>query len=98
MISAVVWFEADPAREFSWCVLRRAVADGHVTSLCLVDDPASEDGAIPYRPLLVSTERPVGLACPACDRELAAGTPGAAMALEREPARTTTRDLRRGAG
>lgn len=75
-----------------WCVLRAAHPGGRITTLCVA--------AFEYRPVHVSTEPPHN-ACPACATELAAGTPGAAIATE--PAdpmalaigRATTTDLRR---
>lgn len=99
-VTVTVWIHIDPKRTFPWCVLRRAIVGGRISTLCLAGD--GFEGAVPYGPVLVTTEHPAGLACPACERELAAGTPGAAHALEPEPhddlriheQRTPTRDLR----
>lgn len=92
----VVWFHRDvtPPR---WCVLRAASPAGRVTTLCL--------DSLDYAPVCVRTDRP-GHACPACEAELAAGTPGAAVAVdpkdgapadasEIDSGRVPTLDLRR---
>jgi hypothetical protein len=61
-----------------WCVLREADhvpsthADQRITTLCST--------TLRYAPLNVSTRRPLNT-CPACETELAAGTPGAAVAI-----------------
>lgn len=96
----IVWIHIAQDRPFPYCVLRRAIVGGRISTLCLDGD--GFDGALPYGPVLVTTEYPTGLACPACERELAAGTRGAAHAVEPEPydelrvheQRTPTRDLR----
>lgn len=74
-----VWFH----HANTWHVLRSALPGGRVTALCM--------WARDYGMLLLTTERPADC-CPACERELAAGTQGAAEV----PAvsRTDTANLR----
>lgn len=83
-----VWIHIDPTRQYPWCILRRAIPGGRVSTLCLEGDGYS--GAQSYGPLLVSTEHPAGMACPACERHLAVTMQGAAVAI----ARVETEDLR----
>lgn len=78
-----VWFHH--ANE--WHVLRQAWPGGRVTALCM--------WARDYGLLLVATSKPTNR-CPACERELAAGTAGAAEAPD--VGRTTTREIRGGRG
>lgn len=82
---SLVWIR-QPRMYRPWCVLRYADPAGTVATLCL-------DGAQvqPYGVLLCTTD-PGDDACPACRRELAAGTPGVAVAVTTQ--RVTTRDLR----
>lgn len=68
-----VWILAAGGR---WHVLRSANPADQISTLCLL--------ALDSVPVLLSTMEPRH-ACPACKRELAAGTPGA----------VTTRDLRK---
>lgn len=56
-----------------WCVLRAAHAGERITTLCA--------DAFSHAAVQISTTRPRN-ACPACCTELAAGTPGAAAAME----------------
>ena len=70
----------------TWCALRAAEPGAHVTTLCCE--------RWPYAPVNVLTRRPHNV-CPACATELAAMTPGAAVAVEPITSRTTTPDLRR---
>lgn len=74
---SAVWIfaSASPPR---WCVLRSANPAGRISTLCLF--------GLDYSAVLISTTEPHN-ACPACKRELAAGTPGAAQ--------RQTRDLKR---
>lgn len=86
-MTTIVWL-LHPNRR-TWCVLRRAIPGGLVTTLCL--------DAVPYGPVTIATStldhsdhlRPTET-CPACETELAAGTPGAACVVSR----TTTPNLR----
>lgn len=93
----IVWIYVDPKRQFPWCVLRRAIPGGRISTLCLEGDGLT---GLEYAPLLVSTEYPVDMACPACERELDAGTSGSAVAVAPEAyddlaiAREPTADLR----
>lgn len=83
-----VWIRIDPTRQYPWCILRRAIPGGRVSTLCLEGDGFA--GAQSYGPLLVSTEHPAGMACPACERHLAVTMQGAAVAITR----VETEDLR----
>jgi len=67
----------------AWCVLRYADPSGRTATLCLLGQ------SLPYGALLCTTD-PGDDACPACRRELAAGTPGSVVAV----GRVKTRDLR----
>lgn len=90
-----VWIHIDPTRQYPWHILRRAIPGGRVSTLCLDGDGYA--GAQSYGPLLVSTEHPAGMACPACERHLAVTMQGAAVAVEMERvaiARVETEDLR----
>lgn len=66
-----------------WCILRSAYPGGRIGTLCL--------DHVDYGLALIATLVPTQV-CPACARELVAGTPGAATAVE--PSRCMTRDLR----
>jgi len=73
-----------------WCVLRCASAGERIVTLCLLE--------LPPDPVYVATVRPHNT-CPACETELAAGTPAAVALPETLPdeatePRTITRDLR----
>lgn len=73
-----VWTYSEPRRK--WCVLRTAEAAHPAIALCLAPLPAG--------PLEVRTTRPHNT-CPACETELAAGTPRA-VAVEPVPERIET--------
>lgn len=75
-----VWAHSPERRK--WCILRTAEPAHAAVALCLA--------SLPRSPLDVRTSKPHNT-CPACDRELAAMTPGAAVAVSR----TVTPDLRR---
>lgn len=68
-----------------WCVVRAATPGMRISTLCLAD--------LPYEAVCISTVRP-HRTCPACETELRAGTPGAAVAIEPAVPRVVTRDLR----
>lgn len=68
-----------------WCVLRCAYPGGRIGTLCL--------DSVDYDLVLIATDIPT-LVCPACARELAAATPGAAVAVEPLTSERPTRDLR----
>lgn len=78
---APVWVFSPDRR--TWCVLRYAEPAHDAVALCLAPLPAG--------PLEVRTTQPIH-SCPACETELAAMTPGAAVAVE--SSRTTTARLR----
>jgi len=61
-------------RTTRWCVLRAAHPGGRITTLC--------SDWFGYERCCVSTVDPGVVICPACATELAAGTPGAAVALD----------------
>jgi hypothetical protein len=73
----IVWIFV--AARGTWCVLRRAESGGPIVTLCC--------DAVAAAPVTIATssldpaDRP-GDTCPACETELAAGTPGAAMTTE----------------
>lgn len=69
-----VWIYSETRRK--WCVLREARPAYAAVALCLAP--------LPSGPLNVRTTRP-GNTCSACETELAAGTPGAAVAVEAPP-------------
>lgn len=77
--ASIVWVHR-PERG-TWCVLRRATG-GRIITLCC----DWLDGSIRVNILTSALERPDHLrphnSCPACETELAAGTPGAAVAVE----------------
>ena len=75
----VVWI-FDDARGL-WCLLRRADPGGLIRTLCLAE--------LDYEAVCVATSAPHNT-CPACATELAARTPGSAVAV----GRATTVDLR----
>lgn len=82
-----VWIYSPERRK--WCVLRTAEPAHPAVALCLAP--------LPSGPLEVRTTKPHNT-CPACETELAAGTPGAAAAVEPEfdeitEPRTKTADL-----
>lgn len=82
-----VWVHIAASNPSRWCVLRSASPGGLIRTLCL--------GELPADPVCVSTQRPHN-SCPACETELAAGTLGAATAVEPSvaPSRAPTLDLR----
>lgn len=92
MRSTIVWLYR-PEYEH-WCVLRHADPGGlittrtcgSITTLCMSSDP--------YSAALIATAVPADKQCPACATELAAGTPGAAVAVTPDPSRVPTVDLR----
>ncbi len=98
-VIAVLVYRTHPVT--SWCVLRHATPGDRIATLCA--------SALPYTPVHLQT---IDLAdhdmvpprdrCPACWRELAAKTPGAAVCMEpRNPtleSRVSTVDLRPGRG
>lgn len=79
----IVWLY----RDTKWCILRAAshVSYRRITTLCLA--------SLEYGPINVTTSRP-DHTCPACETELRAGTPGAAVAVEPAVSRTRTANLR----
>lgn len=92
----IVWLHTSQTRQYPYCVLRRAIVGGRISTLC--SDTRDYSKAVSYGPVLITTEYPTGLACPQCEIELARGTPGAAHAVDpadfESDTKTPTRDLR----
>jgi hypothetical protein len=86
----IVWIHI-PERS-AWCVLRRADAGGLYRMLCLLEIVAGGVHLQTSSADPTDRRRPHN-ACPACCTEIAAGTPGAAVATERP-----TVDLKRPSG
>lgn len=86
-MSSIVWIFVECRG--SWCVLRSADPGGMIRTLCC-DEIYAE-------PVCIVTRHPHN-GCPACETELAAGTPGAAVAVvvdDTASSRVPTIDLRR---